>query len=187
MDKGVSPKDASKEISESASKEIVKLLKKVKIENPSISTKIFGSISILIVLSFVQNFMFGFLTGFSNPLLSMYICTIIIAPIFEEYSKRLAIKKKYPFVYTGIFGGLEFIMYVVRIVLSGASLPKTIIMRSISLLMHFSTTLIQKIIIDKYGLESFAGRISWIIAVGIHSMFNILGTVYNREIHNLIL
>lgn len=186
MDSGLSPKEASSKISKDVSKEMITLLKKVKQSNPNMTQKIIGSVSIFTMLILSQSFIVGFLGGLISPEIAMRVAAVTLAPVFEEYAKRVAIRRKYPFVYTGIFAGVEFLMYVIDLVSRGANLPRTIIMRSITLLMHFSTTFIQKLIIDKYGIDSFAGRISWIIAVVIHSLFNILGIIYNREILELI-
>ena len=94
-----------------------------------------------------------------------------------------------PWSGTGIMFGFEFISYVMKIISVGGSLPVAILIRVAALGMHFSTTYIQKLIIDK-GEDKvdntkylFAG---WMCGVAIHMTWNTFGTIYNKELSKLI-
>lgn len=185
MNRNLSPKEASKEVSKELSDSISSIVMKVHKSSAKtgvpVHAKFLGSLSIFILLLVSQIVSTAILVPMVGNL-TPAITSLIIAPLTEETAKRVAIGKKYPFFYTGFFSGIEFIGYVIPMINAGASIPGAIIVRLAGVLLHFTTTMIQKYIIDKYGIESVAGKLSWVVAVIIHMIYNTLALVFNNSI-----
>lgn len=177
----VSIEDAGKEISKSVFNEIKIFLD----SNPVI--KIGGKISIGIIV-YILLIIFHIalqpiLLSFISPKMTINLLAIIIAPITEETVKSCFVHMNMPWIGTGVMYGIDFFRYLKRFpwMTNG---PKSIIifiiMRSIILVMHFTTTAIQKFLINNKELdESKAKRtlIAWSAGVMIHSIFNTLTLV----------
>ena len=104
---------------------------------------------------------------------AMVMTITIFAPIAEELGKNIAIRGKYPWVYTGVFSGIEAIMYIMKF----SKVPYIFLYRAMAIALHFTTTYIQKKVSEKElstdaGLEKgfFAG-------VLIHSLYNSFWTI----------
>jgi hypothetical protein len=124
-----------------------------------------------------------------GPAMSIMIMVIVVAPMVEEGAKNYFIQKGMPWIGTGVVFGIEAIQYIVSLMAVGMSLPSAIILRASSLLMHFSTTMIQKYIMSKATTpeeEQAAAWAGWVAGVMIHSTWNTLAIVYNGEIMKLI-
>lgn len=99
---------------------------------------------------------------------AMIMTVSIFAPLAEELGKNIALRGKYPWVYTGVFSGIEAIMYIIRF----SKVPYIFLYRAMGIALHFTTTYVQKKVAEKElstdsGLEKgyFAG-------VLIHSLYN---------------
>ena len=186
----VDPKTLTKKISYKISKIVIDEGKQLKdtIENEySLGEKIFGSILIFICV-FISS---SLILSISAPILgnlAMIVTSIIVAPIIEEAGKRIAVLEKYPWVYTGIFAGIEMLMYVFDLINAGGAITAVIIMRLMALMMHFGTAIIQKYFHDKSISEnddsySYAG---YILAVFVHATWNIIGVLFNKQISSIV-
>lgn len=72
--------------------------------------------------------------------INILITSVIIAPLAEEYGKRISIINKYPWLYTFIFSMCEFVSYVHMY----SECQGIVFVRSIVVMFHFTTTFIQK-------------------------------------------
>jgi hypothetical protein len=161
-------------------------------QNNSVAVKALGGISkildsiyllILVIIVSSSLWVFSFIL-FGGPVAAI-LAPLVIAPIIEEYAKRVAIAEDYPWVYTGIFAGFELLLYVIPVIMSGAAFGPFLILRVMSLVMHFSTTLIQKYFKEKGEEERYKnnyGAIGYFLAVGVHMMWNLMAVVFKEEI-----
>lgn len=186
--KGISSEEMGKKLTKLVSKEILSFiepLKKKIIEKVStLSTvkKILFSIIGLIIIVFLNTFMLNVAYIFTGSRYTAAIISMtIIAPITEEALKNYFIMKGMPWTGTAVVFGFELITYVIQLVNLGMSLPRALIARAITLLFHFSTTWIQKTIIDRYTID---GKVdtdvvfrAWFIGALCHCAFNTLAIV----------
>lgn len=125
---------------------------------------------------------------FFGPKIGHVILCLVVAPIIEESAKRFAVVEKYPWVYTGIFAGLEMLQYVIGIVASGGIFAAALIIRISALMMHFATTYIQKYFREKgetersKGIENNLEMIGYFLAIGVHFTWNLVGLIFNKQI-----
>lgn len=109
------------------------------------------------------------------------ISTCVIAPIVEEAAKRIAIKGGYIKEFTIYFNSFEFLNYVSTYA-STYGLARMVILRSVVVGMHLSTTLVQKLSEDpefqqKYGIttpeeiKEFKGK-GYLAGVLMHTVWN---------------
>lgn len=111
----------------------------------------------------------------------------IIAPIFEENAKMIAIKGGFAKEFTIVFNTYEFTSYVKSIVLQGESLGVAIVLRTVVIGMHVTTTIIQYLKSNKQILDKIdspeaddnlkAQMTGHIIGVLIHSAWNSMAVV----------
>ncbi len=193
MDSNINPEDASKKISSELSNFIIDNIKKFNIkpdekQNPSLMKKLVLTYIILNIVVFLNTlFLTVMAEGFFIPPEKAFALTaIVFAPIIEETGKAIALRSNFPYLYTGIFSFFEGLQYVIMLAVKGANIPLSILMRAVTVLMHFSTTIIQKYFYDKFGSESNMTKVSWVIAVLLHSGFNSLGLIYNNKIKNFV-
>lgn len=160
-DKGRPAKDTANKITDKVLKpEITSLIKKAKarVDDMSLFGKIISSLFVLAVvvslsyaaLYFVENYLvWGLTTGrHSRQILSMAIMVAGVAPLIEEYGKRIAILKNYPWLYTGMFAALETGIYITKFS-SAVGLGTVLVGRALANMMHFATTAIQKWFADR--------------------------------------
>lgn len=152
----------------------------------SLSDKIILSLMIFTIVLVLNTVILVLFSSFFGPELGMMVLSLILGPVIEESAKRYAIKENYPWVYTGIFAGLELLDYVIKIVFAGGLLIPALIVRISTLMMHFATTAVQKYFHDKDELEgnqdSTSTNIGYILAIFIHVTWNIVGTIFNKQI-----
>jgi len=123
-----------------------------------------------------------------SPQIGMVVGSIIIGPITEEVVKNIAIKGDYPWIYTGIFSGIELIQYMITLLMSGASLGGALLLRIITVVMHFTTTLIQKYFKekgDKIG-DDTKNVTGLYIGTILHTIYNIFELVFDKKLSGLI-
>ncbi len=212
FDKGTNPEVLSKQIQ---NKVVTPMLKKVvkgsKIKEKiaeaeaetevntgdelSVGEKILKSILIFVIIFFMNSIILnvvalifgtaGVTLTIGGIPLAVVLFSIIAAPIIEETAKKYAIDSKYPFIYTGIFAGLELVQYVLIAVFNPAiSIGKFIIIRVMTLLMHFSTTLVMKYFKER-GEETDnekMAKIGFIIAISIHVTWNTIAILLNPKL-----
>lgn len=147
---------------------------------------IIGFVVILIVNSIIGSVIMSL--GSLGAIEAGKVTAIIVAPIVEEAAKAYFISQGMPWVGTGIVFGIEMGLYVLQLLAAGGKLVKVLILRITSLLMHFTTTYVQKTIVDKAkeGEEDKAAFIAWVTGVGIHMAWNIFATVANPQISKFL-
>jgi hypothetical protein len=139
-----------------------------QIKEKSLPEKIGMSLLLVALLIAINTFVAIFFTGIGGPQFGLFIGAVFCAPLIEEYAKRIAVLEKYPWLYTGIFAGIEFLLYAA----SGAA----IIPRLLVVLMHFMTTLLQKTF-HTVGLElnnEYIGKLGFFLAVMLHALNNLI-------------
>jgi hypothetical protein len=155
----------------------------------SLSEKVIYSIIMFLIVFCINTIIFTILNGILFGLGSILL-VVILGPIIEETAKRWAIKEDMPWVYTGIFAGLELIKYVFTLVEAGSLLIPTLILRISALMMHFSTTLIQKYFYDKDKEEGNIStentEIGYILAIFIHVTWNVAAIIFNGPLNTFI-
>lgn len=169
------------------SKEIVEkneIFVEHELEKLSIPSSIVHSISILITvlyLSFVAIFLCGLLLG---PQIGAIVSCCVIVPFIEEAGKNIAVIGKYPWIYTTIFASFEFFSYMFLPSLQSISLSKKIFLRSFALIMHFMTTLSQKVHFEKGKEidEHVRARHSLIIGTLLHAFFNSVAVIAEKYV-----
>jgi len=187
FEKGVSPEDMGKQLSKMVAKKVFPFIDTFKkkliqtTENKTVLEKVAIAVGLLIILLFIQVF-FVSLTSviIRNDAFTTIFTALIIAPITEEALKSYFILKGMPWVGVSIIFGFELIGYVIAFLLQGMSLPKILMLRAITLLMHFGTTYLQKSMIDnekigKYVEPSTVYK-AWFAGVLCHCAFNTLAT-----------
>ncbi|MCK9597275.1 hypothetical protein M0R19_08890 [Candidatus Pacearchaeota archaeon] len=97
---------------------------------------------------------------------------IIIAPLIEEYAKRIFLKKGYPYLFTFIFGFIEFFLYLYSYMIKFHDITFYFMFRRLLCVgMHYLYMLIQKKSSEEgydltgYFLGSFAHAIQNFLAV----------------------
>jgi len=173
---GVPPKKVAKEIVDVIGKKtvgnsIAKVKKYAESKGIPLSEAVIKSIAVFIVLIWVVS-IFGALGGaILSPTMALIFGACIVAPLAEEYAKRFALIGKYPFVYTGIFAGIEALLYIN---MGAAVLPRIIVIG-----VHFATTAVQKSFADKEAEEGkpHPSMTGYIVAVGMHTMWNTMAVI----------
>jgi len=163
---------------------------KASVIKMDLSEKIMMSILLFCIVLFVNTFLLHLTIIFGMIVSSLRFCLgvffVLIGPIIEETAKKYAIEEGYPFVFTAIFSGLEFLIYVGRLLALGMSLPKIILIRAIGVGLHFTTTMIQKHYYDKSIAQNdkniqYQG---YIIAISIHALFNLVAITFQSGINS---
>jgi len=153
---------------------------KVAWKGLDISKKIIIGIIMMVLVLLVNSLIIHTLIAHFPYMTAVRLGASIVAPLVEEASKTIFIHLKMPYVGTGIVYGLEMLMYAIKAVAMGVSLPRIIIVRIAGLTMHFLTTFIQKKIIETSkpddAIRSKANKviIAYMTGVLIHSMYNVL-------------
>jgi hypothetical protein len=184
--KGTKPEDVGKILTKHAIKNLKAHLN--QIEDMELGEKIaLGFVGFLVVFYFNSVIMTALMMVLSsNPELVMQITAVVVAPMIEEALKSYFINKNMPWTGTLIFSGFELIQYLIQGVFGGLKITKMLIIRLTSLLMHFSTTFIQKKIIEtskEHDIdEDKAAFIAWVTAVVIHASWNTLALYLNPSI-----
>lgn len=139
------------------------------------------SISISIIIGTILSYMTAAILSQSiGVLVGEFFSGVIVAPLVEELGKKVAINLKIPWLYTGIFSAVEFFMYVVWMLFMGMSLPLIVLKRSFAVLLHFSTTYIQKKISESDDINmnnKEKQKLGYRVAVGVHALFNAVAMI----------
>jgi len=186
FDKGKTPEEVSNKLVLHVSKEVKNVLKKSKDKIKEISTtkKILISIIAFLIMVYVNTIISQLLLlVISNPSTIISIIVLVVAPMIEEASKNFFIKKDMPWIGTSVVFGLEAVHYIAQLIFSGgAAIARMAVIRLVALLMHFSTTYVQKKIIEKgEAEEKDRAFIAWTIGVGIHVSWNALALLINDK------
>lgn len=148
-------------------------------------------IIVLITVIYLNTTFFIIISNFMSQQAAFTVTAIICAPIVEEYAKRFAILKGFPYLYTTIFGVTEMMQYVGGMLIAGYHPIKSLMIRIMTLAMHYSTTILQKYYHDKSIIlkdenkdrydqnESMKG---YIFSVAVHSMWNTMGTIFDKAL-----
>lgn len=200
-DKGLKPKEASKQITTEilkvAQNHIQKAISKSSIGKKAQDSevKILIAIAAFIVILIMQGAITGLMALAGMPFgmgsVATVLLVIVIGPMIEEAVKTWFIEKNMPWTGTAVTFGIEAILYINSMMMMGASLPAALIARAVALLMHFATTAMQKVIIDKAPTSKPEERanylfLGWCAGVLIHASWNALSLIYAKELNSLI-
>jgi hypothetical protein len=172
QEKGADPKVVAKTITDKLAK---KIINKVKVNTGlSISEKLLTSIILFSCVYFVNTFLHGLAGAFLSPMAALLFLACIVAPLTEEYAKRLALLNDFPFLYTGLFAGAEAIIYISALTAAGMPLVTAIITRAIAWMFHMTTVYVQKSYHDKAIEEQDEdkSKMGFYIALAMHSLWN---------------
>ena len=138
------------EITKAVSASIIKLCK-MNEKSTSFGQALYKSIILFLIVLFINSFLGVFAMALNAvvPAAGTIFLCCVVAPLTEETAKNISIKGKYPWVYTGLFSGLEALMYISQAAALGMTLPVAIVVRGMAMLFHFSTTIVQKHIMDE--------------------------------------
>lgn len=192
--KGIPVEEASHEITKDMTNFTMKKIKKLiyRYEEMELSEKILLSIALFVVVGTIHGIAADLIYAITKDAnAAHYITAIVVAPMTEEGIKNYFIEKGMPWVGTGVVFGLELLAYVFMMIRSGIEIGKALIARLIGLLIHFTTTFIQKKIIDtaEVGNEDDHEQkrlIAYVTGVCIHAAWNTFATVYNKEITEVL-
>lgn len=168
----------------------IKAMKEKAIGEWTTEKKIWVAILMFVLIFYVNTILMLLLTHMlKNPQLAMHITTIIIGPMVEESVKAYFIEKGMPWVGTGVVFGIELVYYLCGMMFGGIKvISKFLLLRLGTLLMHFTTTYVQKKIIESgEAAEKDRRFIAWTVGVGIHVLWNIMSIVYEKEIAGWVL
>lgn len=191
------PKEVSKQFVEKTTPILKQVAEELTLAD-KISTAAVLFILILFInstLMFVSIVLTSLIIPIAGPVVASFIHMIIIAcivaPLTEEYGKKIAVEKNFPWFYTSIFSGLEFLLYL----LTWFSAPSTSVLKSLTLLqmvflrlpaiaMHFFTAFIQKYMKERGEEKSKhiidqeeSSKIGYWLAVACHSAFNLTAVI----------
>jgi hypothetical protein len=189
FDKGTTPEQLGKKIASSVKNFIIEQGKKAvkSFKETEFKKKILVGILVLCIIFYTNSLLVYLLSLVLSPSMVTPIVAIVLAPLVEEAAKTFFIKKDMPWVGTLVVFGLEAVQYIFMLILSGATITGTLILRLATILMHFSTTYVQKKIIDKHEIgDKKAEYIAWATGVGIHAAWNAVAIVFNTKIMSFI-
>lgn len=175
-EKGIKPDITAKHLVNTIGKKFIsKVIDPAKNEM-GVGEKVLKSIIVFSILLFVVSFIGGIGDSLFSPIAATFFGACIIAPLFEEYAKRFALLGNYPYIYTGIFAGLEAMIYIIGMTAAGTPLATALIARGIAFVFHFSTTMVQKHYHDqavKDDNETTSNMGYW-VAVCMHFSWNLM-------------
>lgn len=190
-DSGMSPEEAGKNVSKMLKKAVIQKLKQTKAKYKELRTDqkiliaVLGFICIMVMNTTVALMLMATPIG---PAAALHITCVVVAPMVEEALKSFFIAKGMPWVGTGVVFGLELVNYMFNGMKMGLRLGRFLIARLCGLLMHFSTTFVQKKIIDSASEESKSEAmfVAWATGFAIHAMWNLMAVVYAEDIGRLL-
>jgi len=135
----------------------------------------------LIVIAIINTFLHSVGSKIGGPV-GWIFESVVAGPMIEEMAKQASIMAEAPFIITGVWTGFEFGLYVKSAIGAGLSVPKAIIMRLSTFLMHMTTLFLQKFFKEKWKDSKYANWMSltgFFLAVAIHAWWNNTNTVRN--------
>ena len=141
-----------------------------------IMRKIRSSIFLILVLSIPQLVVYYliFLMSFFNDKLAMAFLVTFISPITEEYCKKIAIQKQFPWVFVTFFSLYEAILYFLNN-LWFVPILSLLLIRTLAIILHFATISYMYFKSDKNYIVPNAALA---IAVIIHSIYNFINLIF---------
>jgi len=201
--KGTDPKSASTKVMDMIEKEARVLQKKFEkqIKTPSteggdtLAINLAKSLGLLLLATIIQQFCMGFVEGIfkgfqqergisinedDNKLKSVMLVSIIVAPLTEEFAKRIAIKDDFGWTFGFVFTGVETAGAIHKGVTAfgvkgSKNISRLVFLRLLAVVMHFTTIFVQKL----FGKDSKNG---FYIAVLIHAVYNATAFLFGKQI-----
>ena len=109
-------------------------------------------------------------------ILTKYVPYIVIGPITEELFKYYSVKKNLTLGGFVGFNIMEVLVYTMKIVSSGYSIPIAVLLRLPAVIMHWKTTKKQF-----YARREGKPLRGLAIATMIHSLFNVAGAIFSEK------
>jgi hypothetical protein len=135
----------------------------------------------LTIIAFMMNSYIIKLMIEHQSLMGYYASLVIIAPIIEETIKMMFVGAEIEYTGTTVTFGIEFIYYVFLLINAGGNVPVAVFIRAAVLMMHYSTMFQQKFFQKRDSV--FFG---WLVGLITHSIWNLLGVVYNETFSNML-
>lgn len=146
--------------------------------------KVLIGLVVLMIVFMLNSILIGMLMFSLGETTGIMVGTIMFAPIIEETSKCFFVNEKMGWLGTTIVYGAEFMLYAVDLITAGGSIPMIMLVRSAGLLLHYTTTYIQTYV-RKYNSPEMTLN-GWIVAVMVHSMYNLLAILNGEFLGKLI-
>jgi len=122
------------------------------------------------------------LLGLTKPL---FLVSVIIGPLIEEIAKAAIVNSKgikgNVIIATSVFAGFELINFTAKAIINGRNLPRFLIIRTITALIHMTTAYVQKYFKDNYE-EQEMQILGFCIALMIHIFYNIIVIKFDYKI-----
>jgi len=104
------------------------------------------------------------------------ITPVFMAPLIEEYGKRISLKNGFPWIYTMMFAGMEYVLYINMLFDQDVPMTSIIVARCLALILHFGTMRIQirfKEVYDRHGrMGTNWDKLGYYNAVCVHALWN---------------
>ena len=110
-----------------------------------------------------------------------FITALIVAPVTEEFFKLYTMKSGYGPTALFLFNAFEFSQYVLLMIAQGISPIKAILVRLVTVIMHYTSAGTQKYFYDKDEEET-----GYRLSILIHSLFNFFAIFYAESIRDMI-
>lgn len=177
---GKSPEQVNKVIVDSMARTIKPHFAKLqqKFQQRSAGEKVLIGLAAFLVILYINSMIGSVAVLVAGQMAGQVITAVVIAPIVEEAAKAYFIQQGLPWIGTGVVFTIEAAMYIFTMLAMGTKLITAVLTRALALLFHFSTTYVQKNIVDKGKASgedtAFAG---WLIGVGMHAAWNTMAVV----------
>jgi hypothetical protein len=160
-------------------KERFKSNKEVNVKEDSFKFTLPQKVITAILITLVVYLINTFTMMLIPPPLGVIICVGFTAPIIEEYAKRLAIQSEMPWIFAGVFSGIEFFSYVFKYISIGVEPIQAIILRLSPIILHFYTTWFQKLYHDASirTNKPMLSKLGFFIAVFLHMFNNLIALI----------
>jgi len=137
----------------------------------NIFSQITMAIAILCVIVLLNSFFHTLFLLYFSKKVAWALTAVIIAPLVEETGKFISIQQNSTMTYFIVFNIFEFGLYLYNMLNDGFGLPMIIIGRSMTVMMHGFTTLIQK---DANNKGQQEGQLALIKGIFFHGLWNLL-------------
>jgi len=176
-------KDIAKNLSIITKKSAIFVAKKYGTTNKQ---DVLKAISIFVVMLFASIFLsmllipFAVIGGATVAIGIKILLYVFLLPYVEEYAKQVGILSNVPYLYVSFFAIFEFLQYVTIL---PYHLVGNIFLRLPALIMHFTTTFIQKKTIESGETEGKDLRAkALLIGLAIHAIYNSFGLYFEENI-----
>jgi len=143
-----------------------------------------------LAINTVALFTFSIILG---PVIGNFILCVIVAPLVEELCKKFAVSGGFEKEFSVLFNAYEMVTYVSRIRKMGIPMLKAIRIRTFTVLMHLTTTIVQwlskneKVQKFLHLKDEQSKTLGYFIGVFIHGAWNFLAATNNQKFLKMVI